>query len=37
LRNNEGRTVMLVRGGLSADQIEHHIAKIDGTRFHYKF
>jgi hypothetical protein len=27
----------MTRGSQSADQIEHHIAKIDGTRFHYRF
>jgi pimeloyl-ACP methyl ester carboxylesterase len=25
----------LAQGARSADQIEHHVAKIDGTRFHY--
>ena len=28
-------TSVLARNATSADQIEHHIAKIDGTRFHY--
>ena len=29
------KPVVAVRNAASADQIEHHIARIDGTRFHY--
>jgi hypothetical protein len=28
-------TSAFAQNARSADQIEHHIAKIDGTRFHY--
>jgi hypothetical protein len=28
-------TSALAQSPTSADQIEHHVAKIDGTRFHY--
>jgi hypothetical protein len=28
-------TSALAQSARSADQIEHHVAKIDGTRFHY--
>ena len=29
------RAVVATQSAVSADQIEHHVAKIDGTRFHY--
>jgi pimeloyl-ACP methyl ester carboxylesterase len=32
---NEPAPRLIVAAATSADQIEHHIAKIDGTRFHY--
>ncbi|MGZ5098818.1 MAG: DUF6130 family protein, partial [Usitatibacter sp.] len=29
------RLIVAAQNAMSADQIEHHVAKIDGTRFHY--
>src|ERR1700724_2975273 len=33
--DSASKLIVAARNATSADQIEHHIAKIDGTRFHY--